>query len=187
MWGFRTLQSLWAEMYHFWLAEVIQRSPHRRQRRVRQGRTTRFRARQHDSHYTGIWISSSYVVTCEAVKADRDFSGKLKRTARYSKSPSWTAVKGQNGAANESGNIFDFGVRTSPFCGEVEKTSNLHTVFGTQSYFPSQRQKIVLQTWGQHLNMPAKDKLGENKRKKNKSQVESFGTKAEILLAGLME
>ena len=36
-------------------------------------------------------------------------------------------------------------------------------------------------------NMPAKDKLGgKKKRKKNKSQVESFGTKAENLLAGLM-
>lgn len=37
-------------------------------------------------------------------------------------------------------------------------------------------------------NMPAKDKLGgKKKRKKNISQVESFGTKAENLLAGLME
>lgn len=35
------------------------------------------------------------MVTRDLVEADKDFLGKLKRTARYSKSPSYTAVKGQ--------------------------------------------------------------------------------------------
>lgn len=132
------------------------------------------------------------MVTCEVVEADKDFPGTLKRTARYSKSSSCTAVKGQrdwqNGAANESGNTFYFSVRTFPLHGEVEKPSNLHTAIRTHSYFPSQRQKIILQTWGQYLKHASKGQIGgKKKRKKNKSQAESFGTKAENLLAGLME
>lgn len=116
--------------------------------------------------------SSSYMVTCEVVEADKDFPWKLKRTARYSKNPSCTAVKEQrdwqNGAANESGNVFDFGVRAFPLCGEVEKTSNWHTAFRTHSYFPSQRQKIILQTWRQYLKHASKGQIGGKKKKERK-------------------
>lgn len=116
--------------------------------------------------------SSSYMVTCEVVEADKDFPWKVKRTARYSKNPSCTAVKEQrdwqNGAANESGNVFDFGVRAFPLCGEVEKTSNWHTAFRTHSYFPSQRQKIILQRWRQYLKHASKGQIGGGKEKKEK-------------------
>lgn len=172
MWGFRTLQSLWAETYHFWLAEMIQRSPYRLQRRVRQGRSTSFRACQHDSHNTGIWISSSYTVTCEVVEAEKDFPGKLKRTARYSKSPSCTAVKGQRDWQKME---LQMRVETSL----ISVSGLFHFVENWRKpviYIPPSELTLIFHHRGRKLffrhevnisNMPAKDKLGE-KRKERK-------------------
>lgn len=54
-----------------------------------------FRASQHDSYHTGIWKSSSYMVTYEVLKDDKDFPWQFKRTARYSKNILCTVLKGQ--------------------------------------------------------------------------------------------
>lgn len=186
MWGFRIPQSLWPERYHFQFVEIIQRSPYKLKRRVRQGRSSSFRACQHDSHDTGIWISSCTIIS-EILEADKNFPRKFKRTTRYSKSPSCTVVNGKETGwmklqmEVETPLILVSGRQKSGNSWRSEENQSL-TTLRTCSYFPSQRQKIVLQTWGQYLKHASK---GQGRRtKKSKSQVESFGTKAENILAG---
>lgn len=53
-----------------------------------------FRACQHDSHDTGIWISSCTGIS-EILEADKKNPRKFTRTTRYSKSPSCTTVNGK--------------------------------------------------------------------------------------------
>lgn len=131
---------------------------------------------EHATWLTGCWHLNT-IFLCGKFWGSRSgqrFSRKTRKTAIYSKRPSCTAVKGQgdwqNGAVKESGNIFDFRVRNFPLC-EVKKNSNLHTAFRTDSYFPSQRQKILLQTWGQYLKHASKVQIGG---KKGKNQITSW-------------
>lgn len=189
MWGVRIPWSLWPEIYHFWLSEMIQRSPYRLKRRARQKRSTSLRACQHDSHDTGIWISSCTVIS-EILEPDKIFPRKFKRTTRYSKGPFSTAVNGKETGRMKlqmevetplilvsglwkSGNSWGEWIEENQSLTNSLKYLFLFSTTEEENYFSDMRS--ISQTCQQRT---------KQKNKKSKSQVEFFGTKAENILAG---
>lgn len=122
------------------------------------------------------------------MEAEKNFPRKFKRTTRYSKSPSCTAVNGKETDRMklqmevETSLLLVSGHWKSGNSWRIEKNKSLTNGLKNLSSFSiteaenySSDMRSISQTCQQRTRQ---------KNKKNKSQVESFGTKAENILAG---